>query len=199
MSDAGLGPLALLERALDQTVEIIAGVRPEQSSLPTPCSGWDVQALVLHVVGQSMRNFTAAARGENPDWGAPAEDPREDWSASFRNRAQELLDTWRQADLDQPVPMPDGSQVPLRTRIDQQITELAVHGWDLARATGQDMELDSVLAEHGLAWARRMLRPEFRGSDKAFGLEVPVDDAAPAYERLAGWFGRDPGWRAPSG
>jgi hypothetical protein len=36
--------------------------------------------------------------------------------------------------------------------------------------------------------------PEFRGPGKAFGVEVPVPDDAPAYERLAGWFGRDPGW-----
>ena len=39
-----------------------------------------------------------------------------------------------------------------------------------------------------------MLRPEFRGPDKAFGLEVPVSPDTPAYDRLAGWFGRDPGW-----
>jgi hypothetical protein len=39
-----------------------------------------------------------------------------------------------------------------------------------------------------------MLRPEFRGPGKAFGVEVPVPDDAPAYERLAGWFGRNPGW-----
>ena len=27
-----------------------------------------------------------------------------------------------------------------------------------------------------------------------FGLEVPVPEDAPVYDRLAGWFGRDPGW-----
>ena len=47
-----------------------------------------------------------------------------------------------------------------------------------------------------LQYLRR--RPEFRGPDKAFGLEVPVPPDAPAYQRLAGWFGRDPGW-APAG
>jgi hypothetical protein len=49
-----------------------------------------------------------------------------------------------------------------------------------------------ALAEHALAWSRRMLRPEYRGS--AFGPEVLVKQDAPAYQRLAGWFGRDPRW-----
>jgi hypothetical protein len=39
-----------------------------------------------------------------------------------------------------------------------------------------------------------MLRPEYRGPDRAFGLEIPVATDAAAYDRLAGWFGRDPDW-----
>ena len=45
--------------------------------------------------------------------------------------------------------------------------------------------------------SRRMLQPQIRGEGKAFGEEVPVPEDAPAYERLAGWFGRDPYWRPP--
>jgi hypothetical protein len=44
-----------------------------------------------------------------------------------------------------------------------------------------------------------VLRPEFRGPDRAFVLDVPVSPDAPAYDRLAGWFGRDPGWTSPTG
>ena len=50
--------------------------------------------------------------------------------------------------------------------------------------------------EHALAWSRQMLRPEFRGPDKSFGSEIAVPADAPSYDRLAGWFGRDPAWRA---
>jgi len=85
---------------------------------------------------------------------------------------------------------PDGPPQP-----SHQITELATHDWDLAKATGQvPAELDPALAEHALRWSRGMLRPEFRGPGKAFGVEVPVAEDAPVYDRLAGWFGRDPGW-----
>ncbi len=93
--------------------------------------------------------------------------------------------------------MPGGGQAPLRGRADQQITELAVHCWDLVKATGQKAGLDPALAEHALAWSQQTLRPEFRGPGKAVGPEVPVPPNAPVYERLAGWFGRDPRWAPP--
>jgi len=101
---------------------------------------------------------------------------------------------WRAADLGQPVALPGGAQAPLGSRANQQVAELAVHSWDLVMAAGQQASLDPVLAEHALAWSRRMLKPEYRGPDRAFGAEVPVPADAPAYDRMAGWFGRDPGW-----
>jgi uncharacterized protein (TIGR03086 family) len=185
--------IALLEGALDQTAGLIATIDASQAGLATPCAGWDVQALVGHLAGQALRNFLVSVRGETTDWTAPAEEIGDDWAETFRERAAPLRAAWRAADLDRPVAGP-GGEAPLRFRADHQITELAVHDWDLARATGQQAGLDPAVAEHALRWSRQMLRPEFRGPDKAFGLEVPVPDDAPAYDRLAGWFGRDPGW-----
>jgi uncharacterized protein (TIGR03086 family) len=190
--------LALLERALDQTGAVIAAIPAGQAGLPTPCPGWDVRTLVRHVVGQDMRNFLVSARGETADWRAPADELGEDWAAEFRDRAGPLLAVWRVADLGQPIAMPGGGEAPLRGRADQQIAELATHGWDLVKATGQRADLDPALAEHALDWSHQVLRPEFRGPGKAFGLEVPVSPDAPAYDRLAGWFGRDPGWTPPA-
>ena len=185
--------IALLDRALDQTAGLLAAVDASQAGLATPCAEWDVRALVSHLAGQDLRNFLVAARGESADWQAPADEIGDDWAAAFRDRAESLRAAWRAADLDRLV-AGTGGEAPLRFRADQQITELAVHDWDLAKATGQPTELDPALAEHGLNWSRQMLRPEFRGPDKAFGVEVPVPEDAPVYDRLAGWFGRDPGW-----
>ncbi|HET7489871.1 MAG TPA: TIGR03086 family metal-binding protein [Acidimicrobiales bacterium] len=179
------GPAAvdLLDRALRQTGRLIAATGPNQGTLPTPCSAWDVAALVRHVVGNDLRNFAVVAAGGVPQWGAPPDDPGHDWTAAYEAGAEGVRAAWRAA------------EAPQWSRADQQIAELAAHGWDLARATGQD-DLDPALAEHGLAWAKGMLRPEHRGPDKAFAAEVAVPDDAPAYDRLAGWFGRDPSWRA---
>jgi uncharacterized protein (TIGR03086 family) len=190
--------LTLLERALDQTAAVIAAIPAGQAGLPTPCPGWDVRTLVRHVVGQDMRNFLVSVRGETADWRAPADELRDDWAAEFRDRAGPLRAAWRAADLGQPIAMPGGGEAPLRGRADQQIAELATHDWDLVKATGQRADLDPALAEHALDWSHQVLRPEFRGPDKAFGPEVPVSPDAPAYDRLAGWFGRDPGWTLPA-
>jgi uncharacterized protein (TIGR03086 family) len=188
--------LALLQRALDRTQSVIAAIKPDQDDLPTPCSEWNVRQLVAHLAPRGLRNFTLSARGEMPDWRAPAEEPGEDWAAAFAAGARELMETWNEADLDRPVPIP-GGEAPLRGRADQQLAEVAIHGWDLARATGQPLDLlDPDVARHALSWSQRMLRPEHRGPGRAFGLEVAVPEDAPVQDRLAGWFGRDPHWTA---
>ena len=187
----------LLERALDQTGALIEGTDASQAGLATPCVGWDVRTVVQHLTGQDLRNFLVVVRGGNPDVRAPADEIGEDWAAAFRDRAAPLRAEWRTADLAREVSVPGGS-APLRYRANGQIAELTVHGWDLAMATGQQAGLDPALAEHALAWSHETLRPESRGPGKAYGLEVPVAPDAPVYQRLAGWFGRDPWW-TPSG
>jgi uncharacterized protein (TIGR03086 family) len=175
--------IALLSRALDQTLEAIRNIGPDQRTLPTPCGDWDVRALVIHTIGD-LEKFDMAARGEEVDWTAPPPELDDDWESEFRSNAYYLIETWKTV---KPDAMP---------RADQQIAEFAVHSWDIARATGQPTgDLDAEVAEHALAWSKGMLKPEYRGAggSGAFGPEVPVPDDAPIYQRLAGWFGRDPG------
>ena len=192
--------LALLDDALAQMRRVIAGIRPDQAHASTPCVGWDVEVLVQHVVSQDLRNFAVVARGDTANWQAPAAELGADWVGAFDEGAKLVVDTWRAQDLERLVPIPGGESVPLSSRADQQIAELAVHSWDLAVATGHDVSLlDAALAEHSLSWSRQRLRPEHRGVDKPFGVEVRVPDAAPIYDRLAGWFGRDPRWKPDRG
>ena len=196
MSSNGVDNLDLLERALQQMSAVIGGIRLEQSGLPTPCAEWDVRTLVQHVTAKDLRNFAIRTRGETADWQAPADELGPNWQAHFDEGAQQLLEVWATVDPDATYTLPGGTELPVRTQADQQIAELCVHAWDLVQATGQDMPLDGEAAEHGLQWAQRMLKPEARGPGKAFGEEVRVPDSAPVYDRLAGWFGRDPRWSA---
>ena len=183
-------PLRLLARALDQAADLIKGIKPEQADLRTPCRSWTVHHLVAHLVAD-LGNFAARVRGEKPDWGRQTTEIGDDWAGAFATARRGLDDAWAR-------PETGGAENPPAT-VDQQLAELGVHAWDLARATGQSEDLDPDVADHGLRWARQNLAPQFRGSEedgKAFGEEVPVAADAPVYERLAGWFGRDPAWSA---
>jgi uncharacterized protein (TIGR03086 family) len=188
-------PLTVLGRALDQAGELIAGTRPDQAELRTPCRSWTVRQLVGHLISD-LDNFAASVRGEKPDWAKPARASDEQWVDAFAAARRGLDEAWSSADVDAMVPTMNG-EAPLVSRADQQIAELGIHAWDLARATGQGEDLDAEVGEQGLRWGTQNLAPQFRGPEnegKSFGPEVPVAGGAPVYERLAGWFGRDPRW-----
>ncbi len=186
-------PVALLSRALDQTGTVIAQVGPEQAALPTPCRSWNVRALVDHVV-HDVQQFTSVARG-----GTRERSERDligdDWAAAYREAVASLLAVWqRPGALDGTMRLPFG-EVPASWQVYQVISDLAVHAWDVARATGQLTDLAPDVGQVALDWAREALEPQFRGdeaSGQVFGPEVPVPDDAPLYDRLAGFFGRDP-------
>lgn len=188
MTTTQADPLATLTRAVDQAGEVIAGVAGDQWAMRTPCHEWDVARLVDHVI-QSARNGTVRATGGKPDWTAApphADDP----AAEFQAAGAALIEAWRGADIEGTVDMPGMGEMPRRFPVDQLTAELAVHSWDLARATGQSTALDSVVGEAALTWARGTLRPQMRG--EAFGPEVSIDPSAPLYDRVAAFFGRDP-------
>ena len=181
-------PLSLLSRALDQTEAVIRRVRPEQTGLPTPCSAFDVRALVNHIVYdvQLFTSMLAGAERGSPD----ADLIDDDWSGRYRAAADGLLAAWRQRGLEGTLTLPFGT-VPVVWQTGQHITDLAVHAWDVARATGQSTDLDAEVGAFALDWGRQNLKPEYRG--QAFGAEVAVPEEAGLYDRLAGFFGRQPG------
>ncbi|KJS52760.1 TIGR03086 family metal-binding protein [Streptomyces rubellomurinus] len=188
-------PIDLLSRALAQTAGLIDGTGVELAAHPTPCRSWDVGDLVSHLLFD-LRQFTVRARGGQPDWSQPFERVEEDWLHAFEAGAAELVEAWRAAgDLTGTLEVPGGT-LPRRFPVDQQIAEFAVHGWDLARATGQSTSgLDHEVAAAALAWAHGALKPEYRGDEAdhhAFGPEVAAPEDAPPYDRLAAYFGRDP-------
>jgi uncharacterized protein (TIGR03086 family) len=187
------GSVELLGRTLAQTGAIVARVRPEQATLPTPCGAWDVRALVNHVV-HDVRQFTVTAHGG--EWApSDADVIGDDWAGAYRQAASSLLAAWRRPGaLDQPVRLPSG-EFPATWRVGQQIADLAVHGWDIAKATGQPADLDPEVGQLALDWGRENLKPQFRGdeaSGRSFGAEVAVADDARLYDRLGAFFGRDP-------
>lgn len=192
--NSGNGELTLLTRALDQAGAVIARVRPEQATLPTPCRSWDVRALVNHVVDE-MNQFAIITGGGRRDHRG-IDLLGDDWAGAYRAAADALTTAWRQPGaLDRVHRLPGGEVTAVWT-IGQHISEVTMHAWDIAKATRQPTYLDPELGQFALDWGRENDNPEFRG-DEADGYqvaaEVPVPDDAPLYDRLAAFNGRDPG------
>ncbi|MDP9870278.1 MULTISPECIES: TIGR03086 family metal-binding protein [Streptosporangium] len=186
-------PLDLLSRALDQTGALIAQIRPGQETLPTPCRSWDVRALVNHVVDEMHQFAKVTAGGERRHLGVDV--IGEDWSGAYREAAQALLAAWRQSGALEQTQRLSIGEVDAGWAVGQHITELSVHAWDIAKATGQPTDLDPELGQLALDWAGNNLKPEFRGDEAdgyQIGPEVKVSDDAPLYDRLAAIGGRDP-------
>jgi uncharacterized protein (TIGR03086 family) len=73
--------------------------------------------------------------------------------------------------------------------LDLRITEVLVHGWDLARATGQPATFPDDLAEQELAFSRAKLA-DIPSDRSPFAPPQPVAEDAPAIDRLAACLGR---------
>jgi uncharacterized protein (TIGR03086 family) len=185
--------ISVLDGTLDQTGELIANVKPDQAEQSTPCASFDLRALINHVV-YDARMFTDTTQ-DLPRPPAGEDLIGDDWSGAIDAAAAGLMEVWRRPGmLERTFTSPLG-ELTATWRIGQQIADFAVHGWDVAKATGQPSELDPDVGQFALDWGRENLKPEFRGeegSGKAFGLEVKVPEEALLYDRLAGFFGRDP-------
>jgi uncharacterized protein (TIGR03086 family) len=179
--------VATYDRVSAALQELVAGVRPEQWSAPTPCTEWDVRALVNHVVG-GTRVFIANIRGtELPDRSSDflGEDP----VAAFAAAAADLHDAFvAPGVMDGVFPSPLG-QLPGRFLVQMRITEQIVHGWDLGQATGQRLAVPDDLVEATLAGLRQAVPGGERPSGP-FRDEQPAAPDAPAIDRLAAFAGR---------
>jgi uncharacterized protein (TIGR03086 family) len=188
-------PRPLHRRAVAQTETVVAAVTPDQLTLPTPCTEYDVRTLLAHIVGGLTR--TALVGEGDPDALArPAVAggvPDDGWPDSYRAAAARAVAAWADdAKLDALVEVPWG-KVPGRFALAGYIQEVLAHGWDLAKATGQPTEGDPELALFALAGAKRILPPDIRGADDVpFGPVVDVPADAAPYTQLAAWLGRHP-------
>ncbi len=184
-----------LGQALDATGAIIAGIREDQWSNATPCPAWNVRTLANHlVVGNRM--FARTLRGEPPppweelrrlhDTDQLGENPRE----SYRGAGAELLAAFSEPDVLERIFQAPIGTVPGIVLFHLRLTELLVHGWDLAHATGQRPVFPEGLAVEALAFSSGASAPEVPRTGHPFGPIQTVSDDAPAIDRLAAYLGR---------
>lgn len=146
----------LFELALDDAGAMVRRAAAADLGAPTPCTDWDLRALVGHMIGQN-EGFAAAVRdGDAPltAYAAPeltADDVPLRWDGSadrlrsaFRNAEPEAL--VRLAELDR--------EVSVATALGMQVVDCAVHAWDVATALGRDYRPADAVADVVHASAR---------------------------------------------
>ena len=177
-------------RTIEWTEPRVSRVRPENWSMPTPCTEWDVRALLHHMVSGNLwvaplvRGETIAEVGGRFDGDILGRDP----SAAWRSAAEAACSAFEQEDaLDRIVNLSSGD-VPARVYLQERFVDVFCHAWDLSRAIGADDRIPEDL----VGSCERALEP-FEGPWRASGALGPVLETpagADAQTRLLARLGR---------
>jgi uncharacterized protein (TIGR03086 family) len=179
---------ARLDAVLAADAALIDAVRPADLAGSTPCAGWDVRTLLDHMVFVTLLYVAMLAARPLPD--VHADHLGDDPAVAFRDGAGRLAAAFAQPGiLDRRFPSPFG-ETSGAAMAQHVVNELLVHGWDLARATGQSTDLAPEAAEEAVrvlrAWTQAF--PQIQGM---YAPEQPAPpDATPA-DRLAALLGRE--------
>jgi uncharacterized protein (TIGR03086 family) len=190
-----------LEPATRQLSAIVRGVPEGMLDAPTP-SDISVGTLLDHVQVFAIA-FTAAAKKDRsgPVDAPPPPDAANlgrDWREAIPRALDGLASAWGEADAWEGMTRIGDMDMPGEAAGIVALDEVVLHGWDLARATGQPYEVDEDLLEPLLGFVTHMAEPGMVDArDGIFGPVVPVPDDAPLLDRVVGLAGRDPGWSPP--
>ncbi|MCZ9352211.1 TIGR03086 family metal-binding protein [Streptomyces mutabilis] len=190
-----LGPQA---RVLARLAE---GVSDARLADPTPCPDLAVRNLLGHLAGLAV-DFRDAARKDlgvttdtSPEASVPDIGPG--WREELPKVLGELAEAWRDPGAWTGMTRAGGIDLPGEVAGAVVADELVIHGWDLARATGQEYDPDpaALQASYGLLAASA---EETDRDEGMFGPVVPVPADAPLLDRAVGLSGRDPRWTRPA-
>ena len=187
--------LALHARALDQWMDRVRALSADQLGDPTPCSEWDVGALVNHVVGEDrwvsplVEGKTIAEVGDALDGDLLGSDP----VGAAEQAAKEALMAFAEPGARERTVHLSFGDFPAEEYAWQLVADHLIHAWDLAAAIGADRRFDDELVAAVAEWFTAQESAYRSGGAVA---ERPAAQATTAQDRLLVAFGRDPSWSA---
>ena len=186
-----MDPMTRLQASIDQTRPIVAATTPDQFGASTPCPDWDVQALANHLLGALVMFRDVASKGGADMALYQLDHIGGDLLGAYDGLSAETVDAWKSGDkADGMANMPWG-EMPASLALQMLADDVVVHGWDLARSTGQQVDWDQALAGETFEFAQTMFAsPEIRSG--SFGDPVVVADGADAMSKLVAFLGRTP-------
>jgi uncharacterized protein (TIGR03086 family) len=172
-----------------QAAAIAAKVTPDQYRNATPCSEWDVHTLLNHMIS-SHHMFTSILSDEVPL--EPLDEVGDDPGGAYRKAIEASLAAFKAPDaLDKVMALPPGP-MPGSNALGMLIMDNLVHGWDLAKGTGQEAEMDPLIATGYLEQMRQVPLPRQPAEGAVFGPEIAVPEDASPTAKLVGFLGRQP-------
>jgi uncharacterized protein (TIGR03086 family) len=185
-----------LEPATREMAKLVSAVRGDQLGAPTPCPAYTLGDLLDHVGGLSVA-FTGAATKATGSGGPSGDASRlgTDWQQRIPRDLAGLAAAWRDPAAWTGMTQAGGIDLPGEVAGLVALDELVLHGWDVARASGQAYEVDPALLEAVHGFLASFSQPEqaaMRGD--IFGPVVSVADDAQLLDRVVGLGGRDPAW-----
>jgi len=188
-----LGPAAR------RLADLVANVKDDALDRPTPCPAYSLGDLIEHVGGLSLA-FAAAGRKERNAYtemsgAGDASRLDTDWRERIPRDLAALAQTWAEPGAWTGMTRIAGNDSPARVVGLVLADELAVHGWDVARATGQAYACEPDILEAALKFLQMFASPDApAGPEVTFGPARILLDEAPLLDRVVGMAGRDPGW-----
>src|SRR5215218_2543666 len=188
-----------LQPAARRLGDLVGGIPEELLDAPTPCPAYTVGDLVDHVSGTALAFRGAAVKdqGDATSQGPSGDATRlgDDWRTRIPRDLAALADAWRDPAAWTGMTKAGGVELPGEVAGLVALDELVIHGWDVARATGQpyDCDVPSLDAVHG--FVSQFSEPgqeEMRAG--LFGPVVEVPEDARLLDRVIGLTGRDPAW-----
>lgn len=178
---------------------LAAAVRDDRLADGTPCPAYPVRTLLGHLTGLAVAFRDAARKDLGSTTDTPPTDagPRlgPDWRTELPRVLGELAEAWRDPAAWTGMTRAGGVDLPGAVAGAVAADELVIHGWDLARATGQQYLPDPAALRATYAFQSAAVDEPGRG--EIFGPVVPVPQDAPLLDRTVGLSGRDPGWTPP--
>lgn len=188
---------ASTKAVLDALAVVLDGIGAGQLDDPTPCSEFTVRDLRDHVVEWSTAFATGFADPDGKAQDASTVTTDGNGSAQVRRAASQLTEGVARNGLDGQLDLGVAGAMPAQLALAMVLWEYQVHGWDLARATGQPWAPDQGPVKDSLGFADGMLTPDFQGEGKPFAPRIDLAADAPALDRLVAMSGRDPRWTPP--
>ncbi|MCK2237375.1 MULTISPECIES: TIGR03086 family metal-binding protein [unclassified Crossiella] len=177
---------------------VVRNLTGESLGAATPCSEYDVRGLVNHLLfwGPSLEG---AGRKESVPPPAASEGEvdlvGDGWVGALAGQVGRTVEAWGQGSAWEGLTWMGGAeQIPAAVVGGMVVAELVVHGWDLARATGQVVEWDAGLVD--FLFEQVSMTAQQGREMGVYGEEVVVSSSASTVDRVLGLTGRDPGWTA---